>query len=87
MSARIWLYSQATKMKSEQATAQVDVGHVLDFGRWSGYQQFLVLLTAIVCVPLGGTLAGTLAIQILPVLGWRNLFLIGGILPSWLRFF
>ena len=35
----------------------------------------------IVCVPLGGLLAGLLAAEILPVHGWRGLFLAGGILP------
>jgi AAHS family 4-hydroxybenzoate transporter-like MFS transporter len=36
----------------------------------------------IVCVPLGGTLAGSLAIQMLPAFGWRTLFAVGGILPA-----
>jgi MFS transporter, AAHS family, 4-hydroxybenzoate transporter len=36
---------------------------------------------AIVCVPLGGTLAGVLGIQVLPTIGWRNLFMIGGVVP------
>ena len=44
------------------------------------HRPFAVTLT-IVCIPLGGTLAGSVAIQILPTLGWRTLFLIGGILP------
>ena len=35
----------------------------------------------IVCVPLGGTLAGFLGGQILPQWGWRVLFLVGGIVP------
>jgi len=35
----------------------------------------------IVCIPLGGTLAGVLGALILPVLGWRALFLVGGGLP------
>jgi len=39
-----------------------------------------VLLT-IVCVPLGGALAGSVAAWVLPVAGWRALFLIGGIAP------
>jgi len=39
-----------------------------------------VMLT-ILCVPLGAMLGGLLAAQILPVLGWRALFLIGGLLP------
>jgi AAHS family 4-hydroxybenzoate transporter-like MFS transporter len=39
-----------------------------------------VMLT-IVCVPLGGALAGSVAAWVLPVAGWRALFLIGGIAP------
>ena len=41
---------------------------------------FAVTLT-IVCVPLGGTLAGLLGIRILPIVGWRTLFVLGGIIP------
>ncbi len=41
---------------------------------------FAVTLT-IVCVPLGGTLAGLVALPLLPTLGWRGLFLVGGVLP------
>ena len=41
----------------------------------------LAVTLTIVCVPLGGTLAGLLAIPALPALGWRTLFLIGGIVP------
>jgi AAHS family 4-hydroxybenzoate transporter-like MFS transporter len=35
----------------------------------------------IVCVPLGGTIAGLVAIPALPALGWRTLFAIGGVTP------
>jgi AAHS family 4-hydroxybenzoate transporter-like MFS transporter len=35
----------------------------------------------LVCVPLGGMLGGLLAARILPALGWRGLYAIGGILP------
>ncbi|QGZ58275.1 MFS transporter [Paraburkholderia acidiphila] len=35
----------------------------------------------IVCVPLGGMVAGIFAAQVLPVYGWRGLFLAGGVLP------
>jgi AAHS family 4-hydroxybenzoate transporter-like MFS transporter len=35
----------------------------------------------IVCVPLGGMLAGLFAGQALPAYGWRGLFMIGGLLP------
>jgi len=41
---------------------------------------FAVTLT-IVCIPLGGSLAGFVGAQILPRFGWRGLFLVGGILP------
>jgi AAHS family 4-hydroxybenzoate transporter-like MFS transporter len=41
---------------------------------------FAVTLT-IVCIPLGGTLAGFTGALILPTYGWRALFLVGGILP------
>jgi AAHS family 4-hydroxybenzoate transporter-like MFS transporter len=35
----------------------------------------------LVCVPLGGMLGGLLAAWILPGLGWRGLYAIGGLLP------
>jgi MFS transporter, AAHS family, 4-hydroxybenzoate transporter len=35
----------------------------------------------ILCVPLGGMLGGLVAAQVLPALGWRTLYLIGGGLP------
>jgi AAHS family 4-hydroxybenzoate transporter-like MFS transporter len=35
----------------------------------------------IVCIPLGGTLAGFTGALVLPAYGWRALFLIGGSLP------
>jgi AAHS family 4-hydroxybenzoate transporter-like MFS transporter len=41
----------------------------------------LAVTLTIVCVPLGGTLAGLIAIPALPTLGWRTLFLIGGVVP------
>src|SRR5438128_4500268 len=41
---------------------------------------FAVTLT-IVCIPLGGSLAGFFGGQILPPFGWRGLVLVGGILP------
>jgi len=41
---------------------------------------FAVTLT-IVCIPLGGSLAGIVGGQILPRFGWRGLFLVGGIVP------
>lgn len=41
---------------------------------------FAVTLT-IVCIPLGGTLAGVLGALILPAYGWRALFLVGGGVP------
>jgi AAHS family 4-hydroxybenzoate transporter-like MFS transporter len=36
----------------------------------------------IVCVPLGATIAGALGIRVLPVVGWRALFLVGGVIPT-----
>jgi MFS transporter, AAHS family, 4-hydroxybenzoate transporter len=44
------------------------------------HRPFAVTLT-IVCIPLGGTLAGVLGAEILPRYGWRPLFLVGGIVP------
>jgi len=41
---------------------------------------FAVTVT-VVCIPLGGTLAGFLGALILPTYGWRALFLAGGVLP------
>jgi AAHS family 4-hydroxybenzoate transporter-like MFS transporter len=41
---------------------------------------FAVTLT-VVCIPLGGTLAGFTGAVILPAYGWRALFLVGGALP------
>lgn len=41
----------------------------------------LAVTATIVCVPLGGMLAGLFAAQVLPAYGWRGLFLAGGILP------
>src|SRR5215212_4450400 len=41
---------------------------------------FAVTLT-IVCIPLGGTLAGFTGALVLPAYGWRALFLVGGIMP------
>ncbi len=45
-----------------------------------GRRPFAVTMT-IVCIPLGGTLAGFTGALILPDYGWRALFLVGGILP------
>ena len=41
----------------------------------------LAVTATIVCYPLGGMLAGLFAGVILPVLGWRGLFWVGGALP------
>ena len=41
---------------------------------------FAVTLT-ILCIPVGATLAGLIAIPVLPALGWRALFLVGGLAP------
>src|SRR5262245_8643631 len=44
------------------------------------HRPFAVTLT-IVCIPLGGTLAGVLGAEVLPGYGWRGLFLVGGVVP------
>lgn len=44
------------------------------------HRAFAVTLT-IVCIPLGGTLAGVTGAQVLPRYGWRALFLVGGVIP------
>jgi AAHS family 4-hydroxybenzoate transporter-like MFS transporter len=41
----------------------------------------LAVTATIVCVPLGGMLAGIFSGQILPAFGWRGLFFIGGSFP------
>lgn len=50
------------------------------------HRPFAVTLT-VVCIPLGGTLAGLVGAQVLPDLGWRALFGIGGALPLILGLF
>jgi AAHS family 4-hydroxybenzoate transporter-like MFS transporter len=41
----------------------------------------LAVTLTIVCVPLGATIAALLGGQVLPTLGWRALFAIGGVMP------
>ncbi|WP_156936843.1 MFS transporter [Bradyrhizobium sp. WSM2254] len=41
----------------------------------------LAVTATIVCVPLGGMLAGLFASAVLPAHGWRTLFFVGGSLP------
>jgi MFS transporter, AAHS family, 4-hydroxybenzoate transporter len=41
----------------------------------------IAITITIVCVPVGGTLAGVLGIQALPAMGWRTLFVVGGVVP------
>jgi AAHS family 4-hydroxybenzoate transporter-like MFS transporter len=41
----------------------------------------IAVMITIVCVPLGGALAGSVAVAVLPVGGWRALFFIGGVAP------
>ncbi|MGD0106089.1 MAG: MFS transporter [Rhodopila sp.] len=41
----------------------------------------MAITATIVCVPLGGMIAGVFASFVLPVLGWRALFFLGGLLP------
>jgi AAHS family 4-hydroxybenzoate transporter-like MFS transporter len=44
-------------------------------------QRPMAITLTIVCIPLGGFLAGLLAGQIVPVYGWRVLFVLGGAIP------
>jgi AAHS family 4-hydroxybenzoate transporter-like MFS transporter len=44
------------------------------------HRAFAVTLT-VVCIPLGGTLAGITGAQILPRYGWRTLFFVSGVVP------
>ena len=41
----------------------------------------MAVTVTIVCVPLGATLAGLAAIPALPAVGWRAMFLVGGVIP------
>ena len=44
-------------------------------------QRPFAVTLAIVCVPVGATLAGLAAIAALPLLHWRGLFIVGGVVP------
>ena len=44
-------------------------------------QRPMAITLTIVCVPVGGVLAGFVASQMIPAFGWRTLFLVGGIVP------
>jgi AAHS family 4-hydroxybenzoate transporter-like MFS transporter len=44
-------------------------------------QRPIAITLTIVCIPVGGVLAGVVAAQIIPAFGWRTLFLAGGIVP------
>jgi len=44
-------------------------------------QRPLAITLTIVCIPLGGFLAGLVAGQVLPLYGWRVLFTAGGLIP------
>lgn len=44
-------------------------------------QRTLAITATIVCVPLGGMLAGLFSSVVLPAYGWRGLFFIGGAFP------
>lgn len=44
-------------------------------------QRPFAVTLAIVCVPVGATLAGFAALAALPSVGWRGLFVIGGVTP------
>jgi AAHS family 4-hydroxybenzoate transporter-like MFS transporter len=41
----------------------------------------IAVTVTIVCVPLGATLAGLIAIPALPAIGWRAIFVLGGVMP------
>ena len=41
----------------------------------------VVVTTTVVCFPFGGILAGFYASYVIPALGWRLLFLVGGTVP------
>ena len=41
----------------------------------------IAVTLTIVCVPLGATLAGLIAIPAIPTIGWRALFMLGGAVP------
>jgi AAHS family 4-hydroxybenzoate transporter-like MFS transporter len=40
------------------------------------------ITATIVCIPAGAMVAGLVAIPVLPALGWRALFVIGGLIPA-----
>ncbi len=44
-------------------------------------QRPFAVTLAIVCVPVGAALAGVAAIAALPAVGWRGMFVIGGLVP------
>ena len=44
-------------------------------------QRPMAVTATIVCVPIGGMMAGLLGGQFLDVVGWRALFVVGGVLP------
>ena len=44
----------------------------------------LAITATIVCIPLGGFLGGLIAGQIVPLYGWRSLFVIGGLIRAML---
>jgi len=44
-------------------------------------QRPIAITLTIVCIPLGGVLAGLAAGQIIPAYGWRVLFVAGGVVP------
>lgn len=44
-------------------------------------QRALAVTLTIVCVPLGGALAGLMAMKLLPAIGWRAMFAVGGLVP------
>ena len=49
-------------------------------------QRPLAVSLAIVCVPVGGTVAGLTAVPGLPAFGWRGMFMVGGLIPVVMTF-
>lgn len=49
-------------------------------------QRPLAITLTIVCIPLGGFIGGLFAGQVVPLYGWRVLFLAGGLIPLALAF-
>lgn len=46
----------------------------------------LAVSLGLICIPIGGLLGGMIAKELLPIYGWRSLFLVGGGLPLLVSF-